>query len=48
MDDYEILKPRFLYDQIVSKGDGARGRARPPLPRHALHPNDPHLGLEPL
>jgi hypothetical protein len=48
MDYYEVLKPRFLSDQVLGKGDDASGRARTPLSGHPLHPNNPRSGFQTL
>ncbi len=44
----EVLKSRFLFDQIGSKGNNSRCRARPPLPRHALNPYQPRPDAQSL
>ncbi len=42
----EVLKSHFLIDEIGSEGNDSRGRARPPLPRHALNPYQPRLDVQ--
>jgi hypothetical protein len=46
--DDEVLKARFLFDQVMGECYNAGGRAGTPLPGHSLHANNPRLGLQTL